>query len=259
MYLEPLDRIPLWVLFLVHCLLYGIAIEVGYRVGRWRHAHMADERDQPVAAMVASILGLLALVLGFTFNLAASRFDVRRQAVLDEANVIGTTYLRAKLLPEAQRVRAAELLREYVEVRLLAVQQRTLVSALQRSEQLHDLLWSEAVAAANAFPNPVTTGLFVQSLNDVIDLHAKRVFVGLRSRIPIVIWIGLTSLAVLGIASMGYQAGLSTTRRSPVMFGLILAFVFVMYLIADLDRGGEGMLQVNQDPLVDLQRSMRSE
>ena len=79
----PLDAIPLWALFLLSAALLGLAMEFGYRIGRWRHFHMPDERDQPVGAMVASILGLVALVLGFTFSLAASRFDARRMAVLE--------------------------------------------------------------------------------------------------------------------------------------------------------------------------------
>src|ERR1041385_857187 len=118
MHPEPLDVIPLWGLFLLGAGWLWLVMEGGYRVGKWRHAHMPDERDQPVGAMVASILGLVALVLGFTFSLAASRFDARRMAVLEESNAIGTTYLRARLLPEPERTEIARLLREYVEVRI---------------------------------------------------------------------------------------------------------------------------------------------
>ena len=118
---EPLDFVPLWAVFLATGALLWLAMEGGYRIGRWRHARIVDEKEQPVGAMVASILGLVALVLGFTFSLAASRFDARRMAVLEEANAIGTTYLRARLLPEPQRSEVARLLREYVEVRIRGV------------------------------------------------------------------------------------------------------------------------------------------
>ena len=74
-------------------------MEGGFRFGRWRKSLAPDERDQPAGAMVASILGLVALVLGFTFSLAAARFDARRVAVLDEANAIGTTYLHTSFCP----------------------------------------------------------------------------------------------------------------------------------------------------------------
>src|SRR5438477_2003363 len=96
----PLDYVPYWALFPLALLFAWVALEGGYRLGRWRHARSEDEKDAPVGAMVAAILGLLAFMLAFTFSLAALRFDARRETVLEEANAIGTTYLRAKLLPE---------------------------------------------------------------------------------------------------------------------------------------------------------------
>jgi hypothetical protein len=211
--------------------------------------------------MAASILGLLAFLLAFTFSLAANRFDARRHAVLEEANAIGTTYLRARLLPEPQRTETARLLREYVDTRLPDLRQGNpsdiIATAVARSEELHQQLWSHAAAAAEKTPTPIT-GLFVQSLNEVIDLHAKRVFAGARSRIPISIWAGLFSLAVLGMAAVGYQSGLSATRRSLAMLGMVLAFAGVLFLIADLDRPHEGFLMVSQQPLIDVQKSMHS-
>src|SRR5215510_1638179 len=92
----PLDIVPLWGLFFSFLALLLAAVEGGYRLGRWRRSQVSDEKEQPVGAMVASILGLVALVLGFTFSLAANRFDARRVGVLDEANAIGTTWLRAR-------------------------------------------------------------------------------------------------------------------------------------------------------------------
>jgi hypothetical protein len=234
-------------------------MEAGYRVGKYRHAFYADEKDQPVGAMVGSILGLLALVLGFTFSLAASRFDDRRQAVLEEANAIGTTYLRARLLPSPHDAQVKSLLKEYVDVRVRAPSKATIAKAVSESETLHEQLWLQAKAAAEADTHSITTGLFIQSLNDVIDMHAKRMLVGLRSRIPLSIWAGLFGLAILGMAAVGYQAALSATCRSPAMIVMILAFAVVLFLIADLDRGQEGLLRVNQQALTDLQQSMRAE
>jgi hypothetical protein len=256
---EPLDVIPLWMLFLAACAAIWLALEGGYRLGRWRHAHAAEEKETPVGAMVGSVLGLLAFLLAFTFGLAANRFDARRQTVLDEANAIGTTYLRARLLPEPQKTDAARLLRDYVDVRIRGLKEGKITEAIAQSEELQELIWSEAIKASdNKDSNAIMTALFVQSLNEMIDLHAKRILVGLRSRIPISIWAGLFSLAILGLASVGYQAGLSATRRSPAMAGLVLAFAGVLYLIADLDRGTEGILRVSQQAMIDLQRSMHT-
>ena len=252
---EPLDIVPLWGLFLIGSALLWLVMEIGYRVGKWRHAHMPDERDEPVSAMVTSILGLVALVLGFTFSLAATRFDSRRLAVLEEANAIGTTYLRASLLPEPQAAESARLLREYVDVRISATKADRTQKAIAQSEVMHEQLWTQAHAAAEKNPGSIMTGIYIQSLNEVIDVHAKRLLLGLNSRIPVVIWAGLFGLAMLGLAAVGYQAGLSDTRRSPAMLGLVVAFTIVLLLIADLDRGHEGLLQVSQQSMLDLQRS----
>jgi hypothetical protein len=178
-------------------------------------------------------------------------------AVLEEANAIGTTYLRASLLPEPERTEASRLLREYVQVRIDGTAGGRTAEALTRSEELHGLLWAQAASAAEKNTGSIMTGVFVQSLNETIDLHPKRVLVGLRSRIPVVIWAGLYFLAMLGMAAVGYQSGLSATRRSPAMQGLLLSFAIVLLLIADLDRGQEGLLRVGQQAMVDLQQSMQ--
>jgi hypothetical protein len=253
---QPLDAVPLWLLFAALCACSVAAMEGGYRLGRWRHARSADEQSAPVGAMVGSVVGLFAFLLAFTFGIVAARFESRRQAILDEANAIGTAYLRTRLLPEPQRSASAGLLREYVDVRVQGVQAGQLEGALARSEELHDRLWAEAGRAADADRGPMTS-LYVQSLNQVIDLHAVRVQAGVRSRVPGTLWVGLFALNLLSMASVGYQAGLSATRRSPEMAVLVLAFAGVMFLIADMDRPGEGFLTVDQQALVDVQRTMR--
>jgi len=255
---HPLDALPLWAFFLAATAAAVLAVEVGYRVGRWRHAHVAEEKDAPVGAMVASILGLVAIMLAFTFNLAASRYDARREAVLEEANAIGTTWLRSRLLPEPQRSETAGLLREYVDVRLKMVATGAIAEGIVRSEAIHEELWSRGVAAAGMDTASIMTGLFLQSLNEMIDLHAKRVQVGLRSRLPFSVWISIFTLALVGMVSTGYQAGLSATRRSPTQVLLALAFAAVLFLIVDLDRAREGMFQVSQESLTDLQQTLRA-
>lgn len=258
MHTEFLDSIPLWLLLALMVMFLGLAVDGGYRLGMWRRQHLADEKEQPVGAIVASILGLVALVLGFTFSLAASRFDARRMAVLDEANAIGTTYLRTNFLPEPERGEVQQLLREYVGARLKGVKGNNAPEAIAESEALQSQIWKRATKVSVEQPEAISIGLFIQSLNDMIDMHAKRVLVGIRSRIPLVIWLGVYGLAAMGMLSVGYQSGLSGTRRSPTMAILIASFSLVLLLIADLDRGQEGLLRVGQQAMVDLQRSMDS-
>lgn len=255
---EPLDVLPLWLLVLVFGLALWAALEAGYRYGRWRHARMPDEQVQQVGAIVASTLGLLALVLGFTFSFAASRFDARRQGALDEANAIGTTYLRIRLLPPELRAPAAQALKEYVAVRLEGVRNGDPTAAITRSEQLHEVLWSQALLAGEQNPSSVMVALYINSLNELIDMHEVRVQVGTRNRIPFILWSGLLVMSLLSMAAVGYCAGLSNTRRSPVKLIMVVAFTIVLGLIADLDRSQQGLLRVGQQALVDVQRMMET-
>lgn len=251
-----LDLIPLWCFVPLVCCSFWLALDGGYRFGNWRRTHHPGEREQPVAAITGSIIGLLALVLGFTFSFAANRFETRRRIVLDEANAIGTTYLRSRMLPQPQSEAVAELLREYAQVRLQAVQGGDIELAVARSKELHELLWQQAMQTGQLRDTPLTS-LFVQSLNELIDLHAERMLYGLRSRIPIVTWALLLFLGHLSFVAVGYQSALMDTNRSPVMWGLVLAFVSVLYLIADLDRVQEGLLRVGQQAILEVLQDMQ--
>ena len=253
---ELLDLLPLWSILPLTVAIALLSVELGYRLARYRLKHSQEEKESPVGGMVGGTLGLLAFMLAFTFGLAGSRFEDRRQVLLSEANAIGTTYLRAAMLPEPMRTESQNLLREYVDVRLEAIQPGKLDQALKKSEELHVRLWSQAVAATEKDRSDIT-GLFVASLNEVIDLHATRVMAGLRSRVPGVIWIVLYVLAILAMVMMGYHSGLAHSRRSIAVIALIIGFSSVLYLIADLDRPGQGSLRVSQQSMIDLRQSMK--
>src|SRR5215470_1415440 len=251
----PIDVLPLWALFIVILLVVLLSVEFGYRLGTYRRRRREEEKEAPLGTMVGAELGLLAFILAFTFGLAAARFDTRRQVLLDEANAIGTTYLRAGMLPErGEQIR--DLLRDYVAVRLEAVQPGKLSEGIRRSEDIQQKVWTEAETVGQKNPNSIVVGLFVQSLNEMIDLHAKRVQAAVRSRIPGAIWLGLFAVAVLSLAAMGYLEGLSGTRRSLAVIAVAITFSVVIELIADLDRPQEGVLRVSQQALLDLQQSM---
>jgi hypothetical protein len=251
-----LDALPLWAVFAVSLAIILLASEVGYRLGRIRHRHAEHEKEPTVGGIVAAELGLLAFLLAFTFSLAASRFEARRETLLNESNAIGTAFLRTKMLPEPQQTQIRRLLREYVDVRLAAAQEGAIESGIRRSTELHDQLWDAAVALAGKDPRSIPTGLFIQSLNEVIDLHAKRLLVGLRSRIPTSIWFVLFAVSALSFGSMGYHSGLTGARRSPAVFPLALIFATVLWMVIDLDRPQEGLLRVSQQPLIELRSTM---
>ena len=232
------------------------AVEAGYLLGRWR-LRRDHEQEGTAGATVGVTLGLLAFTLGFSFAMAAARFDTRKELVLKEANAIGTTYLRALLLPTIQAEETRDLLRRYVDARLEAAVSGKLQEGIERSVRLQELLWQQAVAAGVRSDSPMTA-LFITSLNEVIDLHEERL-TAWRNRIPATVWTFLFLTTALGMASMGYHTGLSGSRRTVAVIFLGLAFAGSLTLVADLDRPHAGFLIVSQQAMQDLQDSMRAD
>jgi hypothetical protein len=252
-----LDLVPLWLVFAATTLGMLLCVEIGHRAGQWRRTRPSKEVDAPVGGLVAAELGLLAFLLAITFNIAANRFEDRRNVLLDESNAIGTTWLRAAMLPDPHQSEVRRLLREYVDIRIAAARTTTPIqAATRRSEEIHTQLWAHATAAATADPRSIPAGLFTQALNDTIDLHAKRVQAALRSRLPAPVWAVLFAVAALSFGMIGYQGGLAGTTRSPAIVVVALAFAAVIWLAVDLERPHAGLLRVSQQPLIDLRNAM---
>jgi hypothetical protein len=249
-----------WLIITIVIALLLSASEIGFRFGWWRQSKSNEPTRSQVNTLQAASLGLLALLLGFTFSMALTRFDTRKQLVLDEANAIGTTYLRAQLLPDPAREEVSNLLRRYVDVRLefyqAGINQRRLQKVGDDTEKLHRALWSYAIATGRQDPRAIPTGLFIQSLNDLIDLHAKRV-VALENHVPESIFVLLLIVATLSLGLVGYGAGMGRDRNLlPTVISLIL-IASVILLIMDLDRPRRGLIKVSQQSMVDLQNSLK--
>jgi hypothetical protein len=251
-----LDSVPIWAMFLVILMLVLLSIEAGYRYGTRKRKLSNGKQGAPVGSMIGATLGLLAFMLAFTFGMAASRFDARKALALEEANAIGTTYLRAGLLPEPERTDIRNLLREYVKVRVEGVETMQIGYLVKRSEDLQEQLWSKTTALSEQKPPPAFAGLFIRSLNELIELHKKRLTAALRNRIPGAIWGTLLLVTVLAMGAVGYQTGLSGARSTIAVLVVILTFSAVMFLIADLDHSLQGFLQISQQPTIDLQEAM---
>jgi hypothetical protein len=201
--------------------LVGFAVLLGAsEIGRWLGVHTDGREGGNVSTLEGAALGLLALMIGFTFAMALSRFEARRDAVLAEANSIGTTALRARLLPEPHRGEVLKLLKEYVTTRLNITQgpssQTELTTAIDRSNALQEALWQRAVALGASDNAMVPTGLFIQALNEMIDNQGKRL-AALRNRVPNVVPLALFGIAAIAGAFAGYGSGLEKRRiRLPV-------------------------------------------
>ena len=249
---ESLPIAAIYVLSVVLMLTFG---EVGYQFGVRARTRQDKEAPTSLGPMVGGLLGMLAFVLAFTFSMAASQYDLRKKNVLDEANAIGTAYLRADLLDKQYGIEVRRLLREYVDVRLQGVSRRGLDVALARSGEIHKLLWSQVSQAAKARPS-TNTALMIQSVNDVIDMHEKRVTGGLYNRIPGSVWIALAIITALTMITMGMHVGSTGKRRFAAVISLSLAFAMLVTLVVDLNRPQSGLITVGQQSMIDLQKSM---
>jgi hypothetical protein len=131
-------------------------------------------------------------------------------------------------------------------------------SALHRADELHLALWKDAEVVGRRQAESETVSLFIEALNETIDVHTERVLVGLRSRLPFALWLALFLLTALSMVGVGYHESLAKSKRSPATFLLLLGFLTVLTLIVDLDRPMEGFLSVSQESMVSAQKMMDS-
>ena len=235
------------------------SIEIGFRLGRKAKSRSADDTRADVSMIAGAILGVLGLLLGFTMSMAVTRFELRKQLVLEEANAIGTSYLRTKLLPPPDDANIARLLSEYVDARLPPSDARGVYEqireARERSVQLQSDFWAKAVAYAQRDPNPVRAGLLLESLNQVIDLDAAR-WMAFQNHVPESVIYMNACVALLAASLIGYSLGLGNQRQLFSTCMLTLAVTLVLAVIIDLDSPQRGLIRVSQQPLIDLRQQL---
>ena len=253
---ELLYSIPQWLIGLVTLVLLIISVEIGYWIGLRAKVEMTQPMKAQISTIQTAILTIFTFLLGFTFAMALSRFDNRKQMVVKESNAIGTAVLRSKLLPENQRAKMNELFKQYVNIEF-SITSRANVPLEERKEQnleakrLQTLMWDEAFAATENNPLSVPAGLFATSINQLIDVKTER-DIAISNHVPEIVLLGLLLFASLAIGILGYGNGLAATHaRYPAV---ILCFVITIsfILIIDLDRPNRGLTQVSQESMIDL-------
>jgi hypothetical protein len=252
------DSLPISVTYISLSLFILIAFELGYQISKRHGAFKKGVEPGTLGSMVGGLIGLLGFLLAFTFSIATKQFTARKQIVLQEANAIGTAYMRADLIDAEYESEIKRLLKEYVDIRLQAVTSTNVSKDLAKSVELHGLLWAQVSAASKAKPN-TNTAMLVQSINNVIDTHEKRVTAALRNRIPMSIWITLLAISFMTMATIGIKAGFSESRSLIAVIPMIFAFASLTTLIVDLDRSQEGLLKVGQESMISLQKSMQKD
>lgn len=233
--------------------------EIGFRVGRFVQHSTDSELKSLTGSIQASILGLLALLLGFTFSMSMQRYDNRSYALISEANAIGTAVLRVQLLPSEYKNDVADMLEKYIDLRI-AISGIDLTRHEERNKynrQIADMqnqIWAKAILATNADPRPVTTGAFVKSLNDLIDSQGKRNAL-LQMHVPEVVLLLLFTVFIASGGILGYSSGLSGRRIVAPAVLVALLISLIVFIIIDLDRPKRGIIQVDQSVMLELKQS----
>lgn len=235
-------------LFVVVTVALLLAHEAGHRLRTFAKDRDDAEWEKQVHQTRNQIAVLLSLLIGFALSMSLSRFDQRKDLVIEEANAIGTAYLRAGMQAEPVRSTAPGLFRDYVDARLAIFGTMSDIDdnspAVKRARQIQDMLWRQATTLAQQTPTPIV-GLYTSALNDVIDLDAKRV-AARRNRIPQDIWALMAALAVLTSVIIGYG---QRHRAALATFIPVLMVAISMSLIADLDSPINGLIQVSQQSM----------
>lgn len=255
--LACLMSVTFWVELLVTSAILLVACELMYHVARRAEAPVAAARKPVVDAIQGAMLGLLALLLGFTFSIANERYASRKAIIVDEVNAIGTTYLRAKFLPAPHDTQTQNLLREYVALKLTMQTVPRGAPQLARVDALHAKLWEQARAMAAIDPRSQITSLFAVTLNEMIDMHTKRVNVNLYQRIPDEIRWLLYFAAILGFGIVGYASGHAARRSTTATVLLAVAVASVITFIVEFNRPGDPTVRIGLEPFQDLQAQMQ--
>ena len=250
-------RLSTWELWLIIAAVVMGFVAVGYLTGRFLRIH-AETLREPVGIVQGAFFELVGLILAFGLTLAIGRYDSRRAAVVDDANAIGTTYLRAQTLAEPTRSSSLQLLRQYVDASLRLSKAVPTTGAFQRAVASEDVLqrrlWGLAGDALRGAPQNSAPRLYVETLNEMIDQQTVRV-ASLNNRIPNAV----LALEVLGAAFAFGLLALYTALHGRGATTVILAGALVTVLLVvifDLDRPTRGLIRVPDTPLVALRAEM---
>ena len=238
-------RLSTWELWLIIAAIVLGFVALGYVAGRVLREHLETLRE-PVGVVQGALLALVGLVLAFGLSLAIGRYDSRRAAVVDDANTIGTTYLRAQTLAEPTRTRSLELLRRYTDASLRLSHSVPTTAKFRQTiaeeDGLQRQLWRLAGNALEGAPQDSAPRLYVETLNQMIDQQTVRV-AALNNRIPTAV----LALEVFGAAIAFGLLALYTAMHGRGATTVILAGLLVtvlLLIIFDLDRPTRGLIRV---------------
>ncbi|OEO29093.1 hypothetical protein VW23_002555 [Devosia insulae DS-56] len=249
------DDIPIYLLLLLILLSLAAAALLGYRLRRIMGLGSANGSDGQEAYIVSAVLGLLALLMGFTLSLSLDRFETRRALVLVEANAIGTAYLRTQLLAEPHRGRLSRLIVDYLDNRLglVGLADAELEARSTHNDQLLADLWAAAAAAFDTIRVYDFSTAYLDSINAVIDTDTSRQ-TARDARVPVEVFALLLLFTLAASAILGFV--LVGPRRQVAAGMLLLLLALALLLMLDIDRPSLGLVKESQAPLENLRRSL---
>jgi hypothetical protein len=235
-----------------------LSYELFYFIGK-KHKQRTDyDLFSQTVAIQTGILGLLSLILGFTFNMSIQRFDDRSQAVIKVADAIEEAMLKARLLPEPYDTMTYNLISKYLDLRieissLNLSQTEERKSLNKKSDEIIVKLWENSVQLSRIDTIDFTAEYFIESVNLILDATKER-NASMGRNVPEVIRIVLLIVCIIGGALMGYTSGLGLKRVyvPTVIFSILI--VIVAFIIIDLDRPNRGLIKVNLNPLIELKK-----
>ncbi len=233
------------------------ATAIGLFLGRY-FRHRSEHLREPVGVLQAALLGLVGLLLAFGLALAVGRYEARRTAVVDDANAIGTTYLRAQTLQEPVRTESLERLVRYTDASIALSNSipnsAKAHAAIAEGQRLQRELWGLAGQALDDKPVDSAPRLYVETLNEMIDMQTVRV-AGLNNRVPGAVLAVEVGGAAVALALLAFYLAILGRGVATVVLaaGLITLLLLVTF---DLDRPTRGLIQVPDKPLIDLRASM---
>ena len=239
-----------------------LLLEAGRRIGVHRAKQDPEGVKASVGAIDGAVFGLMGLLVAFTFSGASARFDVRRQLIVEEANDIGTAYLRLDLLPASVQPALRDSFRRYVDSRLAVYQKLPDIEAAYRelveNARLQKEIWTKSVEACRALDSPATTTLVVSALNAMIDITTTRTMAS-QMHPPEIIFGMLFGVALASALLAGYGMGCSSKHRSVLhIFAFATVIALSVYVILDIEFPRLGLIQVRgfDKALIDLRASM---
>ena len=250
---------PIW---LIGFAIYGgmvAAAFIGWRLRARTEPKGETRSHNEEGYVVSSVMGLLALLVGFTFALAIDRYDTRRQLVLDEANAIGTTYLRTQLLDEPHRSRISRLLEAYTDNRIDLARSgkgEAMDARLARSNQLVTQLWSATVDAFPAMETRPLSSAYISSMNEMIDMDSARQQ-SRRTHVPLEVFVMLLAYQIIASGVLGYV--LAGRRGRTTASLLLILFGGTLLLVIDIDRPTSGGIVEDQKPMLELQSTIKAQ